>query len=185
MVAFADDFSAVGKLKSFLQWWTTLLQIGPKFGYFPDPTKSWLITKSETHAIRKKFVKDTKVKIANSGKRFLGSVIGIFTFKKQYIDEIVSQWISKIEVLSQIAKVEPQAAYCCFTAGFKHKVTYLMYTTPNINEELRRLNDVINNKLIPSFTENKSCRTMNNFYYHYQLNLREWVYLFFFRIRKH
>ena len=91
----------------------------------------------------------------------------------------MSQWISKIEVLSQIAKVEPQAAYCCFTTGFKHKLTYLMHATPNINEELRRLGDVINNKLIPSFTENKSCRTMNNFYYHYQLNLREWVYLFF------
>ena len=41
--------------------------------------------------IGKEFFKDTKVKITNSGKRFLGSVIGIFTFKKQYIDEIVSQ----------------------------------------------------------------------------------------------
>ena len=91
MVAFADDFSAVGKLKSLLQWWTTLLQVGPKFGYFPEPTKSWLIAKSETHTIRKNFFKETKVKITNSGKRFLGSVIGIFTFKKQYIDEIVSQ----------------------------------------------------------------------------------------------
>ena len=158
MVAFADDFSAVGKLKSLLQWWTTFLQVGPKFGYFPEPTKSWLIAKSETHTIRKKIFKDTKVKITNSGKRFLGSVIGIFTFKKKYIDEIVSQWISKIEVLSQIAKVEPQAAYCCFTTGFKHKVTYLMHTTPNINEELRRLDDVINNKPIPSFTESKACR---------------------------
>ena len=37
MVAFADDFSAVGKLKSLLQWWTTLLQVGPKFGYFREP----------------------------------------------------------------------------------------------------------------------------------------------------
>ena len=69
----------------------------------------------------------------------------------------MSQWISEIEVLSQIAKVEPQAAYCCFTAGFKHKVTYLMRTTPNISEELRRLDDAINNKLIPFFTENKLC----------------------------
>ena len=32
-----------------------------------------------------------------------------------------------------------------------------MHTTPNINEELRRLDDVINNKLIPSFTEKKLC----------------------------
>ena len=32
-----------------------------------------------------------------------------------------------------------------------------MHTTPNINEELRRLDDVINNKLIPSFIEYKLC----------------------------
>ena len=32
-----------------------------------------------------------------------------------------------------------------------------MRTTPGIDEELRRLDYVINNKLIPSFTENKLC----------------------------
>ena len=32
-----------------------------------------------------------------------------------------------------------------------------MRRIPNINEELRRLDDAINNKLITSFTENKLC----------------------------
>ena len=155
IVTFSDDFSAAATLKSLLQWWTTLLEVGPKLGYYPEPAKSWLITKPETHATGKQLFKDTKVKITNSGKRFLGSVIGTFTFKRQYANEIVSQWISEIKVLSQIDKVEPQTAYCGFTTGFKHKVTYLMRTTPNINEELRGLDDEINNKLIPSFTENK------------------------------
>ena len=155
IVTFSDDFSAAATLKSLLQWWTTLLEVGPKLGYYPKPAKSSLITKPETHATGKQLFKDTKVKIANSGKRFLGSVIGTFTFKRQYANEIVSQWISEIKVLSQIDKVEPQTAYCGFTTGFKHKVTYLMRTTPNINEELRQLDDAINNKLIPSFRENK------------------------------
>ena len=44
-------------------------------------------------------------------------------------------------------KIELQAAYCCFITGY-YTQTYL----PNINEELRRLDDAINNKLIPSFT---------------------------------
>ena len=43
--------------------------------------------------------------------------------------------------------IELQAAYCCFITGY-YTQTYL----PNINEELRRLDDAINNKLIPSFT---------------------------------
>ena len=88
VVTFADDFSAAGKLKSLLQW-TALFKVGPKFGYFPEPARSWLITKPETHAIGKELFKDTTVKIINSGKRFLRSVIGTFTLKKQYVDEIV------------------------------------------------------------------------------------------------
>ena len=53
MVTFADDFTAAEKLKSVCQWWTKLLEIGPKFGYFPEPRKLWLITKFETHSIGK------------------------------------------------------------------------------------------------------------------------------------
>ena len=103
MVAIADDFSAAGKLKSLLQWWTTLPELGPTFRNFPEPAKSWLITKPETHAL----FKYVKVKIKNSGKGFLRSVIGTFTFKKQYVDKIVSKSIYEIEVLSQIANAEP------------------------------------------------------------------------------
>ena len=47
MVAYADDFSAAGSISSLKYWWHTLCKLGPKFGYFPEPTKSWLIVKSE------------------------------------------------------------------------------------------------------------------------------------------
>ena len=60
MAVFTDDFSAAGKLKSLLQWWTRLPELGPKFGYFPEPAKSWLITKPEKHAIGKELFKDNK-----------------------------------------------------------------------------------------------------------------------------
>ena len=59
--------------------------------------------------------------------------------------------------MSQIANVYPQAAYCGFTTGLRHKVTYLMRATPNLNEKLRRLDDAVNNKLISFFTESKLC----------------------------
>ena len=105
------------------------------------PTKSWLITKVEIHALAKEIFKNTKVKVTNSGKRYQGLVISVtctVTFKKMYTDEIVSQWTFEMKVLSQIVKIEPQAGLCCFTAGFKYKVTYHTCETPNKNEELRR-----------------------------------------------
>ena len=68
-----------------------LLEIGPKFGYLPEPTNSWLITEFGTHVLGKEIFKNTKVKIINSGKRCLGSVSGtVVAFKKKYFDEIVS-----------------------------------------------------------------------------------------------
>ena len=47
MVAYADDFSAAGLISSLKYWWHTLRKLGPKYGYFPEPTKSWLIVKSD------------------------------------------------------------------------------------------------------------------------------------------
>ena len=47
VVAYADDFSAAGSISSLKYWWHTLCKLSPKFGYFPEPTKSWLIVKSE------------------------------------------------------------------------------------------------------------------------------------------
>ena len=42
-VVFADDFSIAGSLNSIKDYWDKLTAIGPKYGYFPKPTKSYLI----------------------------------------------------------------------------------------------------------------------------------------------
>ena len=44
-VVFADDFSVAGSLNSIKDYWDKLTAIGPKYGYFPKPTKSYLIVK--------------------------------------------------------------------------------------------------------------------------------------------
>ena len=48
MAAYADDLTAAGSLESLKCWWDTLCKLGPKFGYYPQATKSWLIVKSDT-----------------------------------------------------------------------------------------------------------------------------------------
>ena len=42
-VAFADDFSVAGNLNSIKDYWDKLAAIGPKYGYFIKPKKSYLI----------------------------------------------------------------------------------------------------------------------------------------------
>ena len=45
VLAYADDFSAAGKLDDLRKWRDTLTIICPKFGYYPEPTKTWLVIK--------------------------------------------------------------------------------------------------------------------------------------------
>ena len=45
---FADDSSGAGKLREIKKWWDILNEAGPKFGYFPKPSKTILIVKTPT-----------------------------------------------------------------------------------------------------------------------------------------
>ena len=45
-VWYADDSSVCGSIDSLLSWWHRLIEVGPSFGYFPNPPKTWLRTTS-------------------------------------------------------------------------------------------------------------------------------------------
>ena len=44
---YADDGAGAGKLETAHEWWTSLLAQGPKYGYFPNASKTILLVKSE------------------------------------------------------------------------------------------------------------------------------------------
>ena len=46
-VVFADDFSVAGSLNSIEDYRDKLTAIGPRHGYFPKPTKFYLIVKEK------------------------------------------------------------------------------------------------------------------------------------------
>ena len=44
---YADDLTAAGCIPGLKYWWDQLCELGPKFGYFPQASKSWLIIRPE------------------------------------------------------------------------------------------------------------------------------------------
>ena len=46
-VVFAEDLSVAGNFNSIKDCWEQLIAIGPKYGYFPKPTKFYLIVKEK------------------------------------------------------------------------------------------------------------------------------------------
>ena len=44
-VWYADDASGAGKITRLREWWDQLNSFGPKYGYFTNICKTWLVTK--------------------------------------------------------------------------------------------------------------------------------------------
>ena len=156
MVAYADDFTAGGTIESLKYWWDTLCKLGPKFGYYPQASKTWLIVKDAYVKKSNEIFKNSSIQITSTGQRHLGAVIGTTEYKQEYMNEKITTWTEEIRMLSEIAKTEPQSAYICFTSGFKHKITYYMRTIPNISHLLQKIDDVILANFIPAITAGKN-----------------------------
>ena len=150
MVGFADDITAAGDIAALREWWDHLLEIGPCYGYFPQPTKSWLIVKNEKHAEAIDTFEGTEIQISIDGERHLGAVIGSADKKTAYITEKINKWRDEIILLAEIASTNPQAAYTAYVKSYQHKMTYFLRTIPNIKDEMKHLDEIVRHRLIPA-----------------------------------
>ena len=64
-------------------WWDSINLHGPFIGYFPEPSKSWLIVKEEHYDEAITAFEGSKVKITKEGNRHLGDIVGSLAFKKE------------------------------------------------------------------------------------------------------
>ena len=145
--AFADDLGGAGKLVEVRQWWDNFRHYGPMLGYYPNPSKSWLVVKDEEYNSAIELFQGTDVNITTSGRKYLGGFIGKVDERRKYVKTIVEDWIEKIKLLSNIAKSEPQAAYAAFVSGFKNKLIDL----------LKAVDDIIDTQFIPAITDGHYC----------------------------
>ena len=86
-VWYADDATAGGKFPDLKKWWDNLSKVGPSFGYFVNPKKTWLVTKDNFLPSASEMFGDTMVNITTDGRPVLGSPVG----KPSYITEFVTQ----------------------------------------------------------------------------------------------
>ena len=103
MVTYADDFTAGGTVKDLEYWWETLCELGPKFGYYREASKTWLIAKNDFYEISNTTFKSTQINVTSNGKRNLGAVVGSRSYQEDYMNEKIDQWIKEVKLLSEVA----------------------------------------------------------------------------------
>ena len=142
--AYADDLTGAGTINELKRWWDLVVEYGPYIGYYAKPEKSWLIVKREHFDRAKEVFKDSGLRITIEGRRHLGATIGSKEYKTEYVENLIDTWINELNELSKIAKIEPHLAYTAYIFGFQHKYTFFMRTIPNIEHQLYRLDEAIN-----------------------------------------
>ena len=75
-VWYADDAAAGGKIEHLHEWWVSLKNKGPSYGYHANPAKTWLIVKKEYLPSATELFAHTGVNITVDGKRHLGAALG-------------------------------------------------------------------------------------------------------------
>ena len=69
------------------------------------------------------------------------SSLGTQSFVEHYIAKQVKEWVSELELLSNIICSQPHVAYGAYIHGLKGKWHYLARTTSNIRALLQSLED--------------------------------------------
>ena len=151
-VWYADDSAAFGTIEQLRGWWDRLTTEGPSFGYFANPSKTWLVTKDRNHEEAATIFAGSGVNITPNGRPYLGAAIGSQKFTEEHVNAKVQSWSSSITLLSEIVKSQPHAAFSALTHGLLSKWTYLSRVTPNIGHLLTPLDTVLRMDLLPALT---------------------------------
>ena len=148
---FADDSVCGGSLKGVQKWWDKLKEDGPKYGYFPKPSKTHIIVKDpeDLEEVHQLFGVEG-IKITVEGQRHVGASIGSDNFKREYVSKKVEYWVTDVENLAVIAKDEPQAAFSAFNIALSRRWSFIQRTISGISELFQPLEDVIREKFIPA-----------------------------------
>jgi hypothetical protein len=146
---YADDAQATGSLHDLRRWWDKLVSLGPKFGYFANPSKTILVVKPEKLSQANEIFAGTGISFAE-GARDLGAAIGTTKFIEKYLAEKVSTWCKQMELLSTIAEASPHAAHAAYVHGLQHRWAFLQRSIPHTKNAFIPLETIIRQQFIPA-----------------------------------
>ena len=155
-VWYADDSAAGSSLERLRQWWDLLEEIGPLYGYFPNSSKTHVVTKPEYAETAAGIFQGTGIAISAVGRRYLGGALGSTSFLQIFIRKKIQEWVEEIKTLSEFAVTQPHAAYAAFVHGLSSRWNYLLqvtdWTEHSASELLQLLESTIRLQFIPALT---------------------------------
>ena len=99
--------------------------MGPKYGYHPNASKTFMLVKPSCQQRARQLFAGTNVLICLDGRRHLGAALGSSSFIEDYITAKVQSWSEEMSSMANIALIHPHAAYAVFTHGLQGHWIYV------------------------------------------------------------
>ena len=115
---YADDASAGGLLSDLRDWFSLLCSRGPRYGYFPEPSKCFVVVAPSRLSLAREVFGDLGVRVV-TGHRFLGGFIGDSGDRQNFVLQKVLQWSGHVRTLAAVASSQPQAAFAALTKSLQ------------------------------------------------------------------
>ena len=147
-VWYADDASVCGKLVKIQDWFNRLMQLGPKYGYHPEPRKTVLVVDDAFVDKAESIFCSSGVKVVQSCW-YLGGVIGNEGGRIQYVREVVNQWLLKLKKLTTIAEQQPQAAYSALVKSLQGQWKFVQRVVSGCGSLFSRIESALATELLP------------------------------------
>lgn len=149
---FADDSCAGDKLTTLFSWLSVLLKEGPKYGYFINLPKTWVLVKEAHFDRAQQLFQDLNVRVTMQGRPLLGAPIGCPSFTSAFLSAQVDQWAADLKTLSAFARTQPHAAYSAFVHGIGSKWLYLARACPELVKVFAPCETVLRQSFLPALT---------------------------------
>ena len=151
---YADDAAMQGRPARVAACFKLLCDLGPHFGYFPEPEKSFAICPLATEVeVKAAFEAEGMTVKTCRGHRYVGGYVGSLAMRNRWIEPMVEEWVAGIEVLSKIARKFPQSAYHGFATLLQAEWQYLCRCVPGVGRHLSPVEEAIKTLLIPALLE--------------------------------
>ena len=151
---YADDAAMQGRALAVAQCFHLLIRVGPHFGYFPEPEKSFAICPLATEAAAKEIFEREGLPVRYCrGHRYVGGYVGSTAMQDRWIEPMVGKWVASIEALARVARKYPQSAYAGYSQSLQAEMQYICRVVPGVGKHLEPVEMAIREYLIPALFE--------------------------------
>jgi hypothetical protein len=146
---YTDDKGVGATFKRTITMFLRLLQLGPNYGYYPDPNKSTLVVSTANFARANKEFEDLGFKVT-AGIPFLGGFIGKEAGRDAWLEEKIQVWGDYIKQLSSVAGIYLQSVYAGMQKSLQAEYIFVQRVIKGTGPKFEGIQDKMKRIFIPA-----------------------------------